>query len=157
MDEELYIILYKVLDSHKELASCANKDEFFKLIYKRPPFYYHKKENIVRCFIDKLVEKYGSVDAVAEQCGVSVETIKKTRNGTRFPSKMLWVKVGLVLKIPLKFVDLFMMAAGYALNTIYIEDVFLYYGFVCGLSCKEVYNLLDSFVSKEIANSFLLQ
>ena len=155
MDEELYLIFDKILESHKEIASCHRESDFLNLIYKKPPFYYQQKEIIVRVFIDKLVEKYGGVDNDAEQCGVSVETIKKTRNGTRFPSKNFWVKIGLSLKITPKYVDLFMMAAGYSLNTIYLEDVFFYYGIINGLSCSVVCYLLKSFVNEETANAFL--
>lgn len=155
MNDELYIILNEILKSHKDLVSCTNAENFLSLIYEKPPFYHQKKENIIRFFIDNLVEKNGSVEKVAEKCGVSVETIKKIRNGTRFPSKHLWVKIGLELKIHSKYIDLFMMAAGYSLNTIYIEDVIFYYSIVNKLECMDVYNLLKSFMNEETADSFL--
>ena len=154
MDETIRNILNSILDSHKNLENCTNLDDLLRLIHKKPPFYYQKKENIVREFLDCLVDIYGSVDSIAQECGVSVETIKKVRNGTRFPSKILWVKIGLSLKIPPQYCDLFMMAAGYSLNTIYIEDVYFYYGMVNQLSCEEVYYLLDTFVGEKEANDF---
>lgn len=155
MDQELYLILNEILNSHREIAALKSEKDFLNLIHKKPPFYYMKKENIIGTFLDNAVKRYGNVENVAEECGVSSETIKKTRNGTRFPSKILWIKIAAALKIRPEYIDIFMMAAGYSLNTLYREDVFFYYGLLNGMTCKEIYYLLKIFIDEETANSFL--
>ena len=64
MNNEIYYVLSEILESRKNLSNCNNLNDFLTLIHKKPPFYYKKKESIVRDFLDCLVDKYGGVDAI---------------------------------------------------------------------------------------------
>ena len=159
MDKYLLNKLKEVILSDKALSDCRSYADFQELLNRKPPFYYTKKETLVKEFVRQVVAQCDSTEKAADICGVSTETIKKARSGDRYPSKELWVKFGLILGFPedytAAYIDAYMKIAGYSLNPSYLTDVIYYHTMKTKLSINETYDLLVIHAGNAEAKKFM--
>lgn len=154
MESYLYNILTHFA-SVDNVVSCIKSDsDLSNFIFAEPHLYYKNKEKITSIFVRSAICTAGSITKAADFCSISEETIKKTRNGTRIPSKELWIKFGMLLGVPNGLIDVYMKVAGYSLNSAFLPDAIYYYGMNANLSVKKVYELLMYYDCKEDAKRF---
>ena len=122
-----------------KIDSLADLNSYINAKGKR---YVSRRELITSKVVEEVISLVGGIEHTAEKCGVSTETIKKIKSGTRFPSKELWIKFGLLTNIHGDFISIFMSAAGYSLNTSVLSELIYYFALNNGLTINQTYILL---------------
>lgn len=154
MNQNLVELMLSLASADMHVMKIDSTIKLNNYINDKGKRYFSRKELITSMIVEEIIIIVGGIELTADKCGVSVETIKKIKSGTRFPSKELWIKFGLLINIQGDFIAVFMRAAGYSLNTAILSELIYFYALNNRLTMNQTYTLLLENNCKSEANKF---